>query len=546
MEEPVENIVVYRGKPSQPMSHTKRRMLGYQPIKTTTITSGKIEFKHIIGQMLFDSSMGKLYNIRKQVLLEYIRDNGGHIKKSSTLVEILDKIKKMSYYNVRSSKIIHCIQSVQKKFKEWLYNPEVRLLGPGIPITKCVNDECPFTLENLKDLGDGNVITWRGEDTKIYGCDFIGLFTLLKTTLGGRTIYTDRYEELMNILNEIIKIQKDQRAKPIRNNRRYMIFNEMKNPFNREKFQPELLSRLLQLANRRNMIKPRTMRNNHVHRRARIRVRHGRDIDSPEMEEVRNLVGAGVTMPEQRPNIVLYSTDDATNWEQQIIIAERITHISRNPEADTFNLRNLLQTIEGFVVTEQRLADEIRKLGFYVPDNMFSTVFNPVRECIRVLTNDSETTSPIPIIDVHVANLIHSIRHYLIPIYGRIRLYFSNPVFTGGISRAHISLSNIIHTTTILNGMRTIMRNGGIIHSLDETHRSRLISVSKHLVHMVVVSWVYCIQHLLLELFVRGQTIHISTGEHTIPEGDRQTIAILLISALVNTGHLGSDFEWAM
>ena len=542
MEEPVENIVVYRGKPSHPMTYAIRRKLGYQPIKTTTIASGKIEFKHIIGQMLFDSSMGKLYNIRKPVLLDYIRDNGGYIKKSSTLVEILDKIKKISYYNVRSSKIIHCIQSVQQKFKEWLYNPEVRLLGPGIPISRCVNDECPFTLENLKDLGDGNVITWRGDDSKIYGCDFIGLFTLLKTTLGGRTIYTDRYEELMNILNEIIKLQKDQRTpRPTRNNRRYMIFNEMKNPFNREKFQPELLSRLLQLANQRNMIKTRTTRNNTVRRWPRVRT----DIDPPEMEEVRNLVGAGIRMPNQRHNI-LYSTDDATNWEEQIVIAERITHILRESEGDTFNLRNLLQTIDGFVATEHRLADEIRKLGFYVPDNMFSSVMNPIRECIRVLANDSETTSPIPIIDVHVASLIHSIRHYLIPVYGRIRLYFSNPVFTGGMSRVHISLSNIIHTTTILNGIRTIMRNEGIVHSLDETHRSRLISVSKHLVHMIVVSWVYCIRHLLLELFVRGQSIHISTGEYTISEGDRQTIAILLISALVNTGHLGSEFEWAM
>ena len=89
------------------------------------------------------------------------------------------------------------------------------------------------------------------------------------------------------------------------------------------------------------------------------------------------------------------------------------------------------------------------------------------------------------------------------------------------------------------------MRDSGIIYSVNETHRARLLHISKHLTHLIRVSWVYCIRHLLFEIFARGQTIHISTGEYVVSDADRQTIAILLISALVHTGHLGPDFEWA-
>lgn len=54
MDEPIQNIVINHGKSSF-MTYTMRKKLGYQPIKTITITTGKIDFKHIIGQVLFET-----------------------------------------------------------------------------------------------------------------------------------------------------------------------------------------------------------------------------------------------------------------------------------------------------------------------------------------------------------------------------------------------------------------------------------------------------------------------------------------------------------
>jgi hypothetical protein len=524
MDEAAENIVVYRSKSNLSMSPIMRKKFGYQAIKTITIASGKIGIKHILGQILFENNASKFYNIRKSVLLEYIHDNGGHMKKSANLTDIIEKVKEVSDYKNLARNTLRFISIFQRRIKQWISNPELKLLGPGIPISRCVNEECPFTLENLKDLDPKNVITWKGEDSKIYGCDFMSLFVLLKNTLGGRNIYTDKYEELINLLN----INLSNTGRSTRNNRRSVIFNEMKNPFTREKFQPELLVRLLQLANRRDLIKQKhktTRSQQNI--RARIRSR------DEGLREPTDLVGTG------RRNII-YTTDNS--WQEQVAIASGITNIHLND----MSLQTMYTRLMDSITVEQTLADEIRRVGFYVPESMFSSVINPVREWVRILVNDAEINAPIPIVDVHIAGLIHSIRQFIIPFYSRISSYFSNPVFDGALNRSRITFSNIIHTNVIMNGIRNIMRGSGIIHSVDETHRSRMNDLAKHLTHLVLSSWVYCIRHLILEIFIRGKAIDISSGEHVISEGDRQTIAILFISALVNTGHLGSDFEWAM
>jgi len=209
-------------------------------------------------------------------------------------------------------------------------------------------------------------------------------------------------------------------------------------------------------------------------------------------------------------------------------------------------MTRLYEMITEFIPTEENLADEIRKMGFYVPDSMFSSVINPVRECIRILNNDFETSAPIPLIDVHLANLLHTIRHFLIPIYARISLYHTNPIFLAGIGRSRVQLCNIIRPSAIANGIRVITTSISYQPlQLDDSHRIRLLSIAKNLTYHIILSWIYCIRHLLLHVFIQGQRIHVSSGEHYISEGDRQTIAILLISALVNTGHLGDDFDWA-
>lgn len=538
MDESVENIVVSHSKPMMTTKNMIRTKMGYQPIKTLTISSGKIDFKHIIGQILFESFTTKFYNIRKPVLIEYINDNGGHIKKSSNLLEIIEKVKEISYYEIRTKRIIRCIGILQKKFRNWINNPDIRLLGPGIPVDRCVNEECPFTFENLKDLDSGNVITWKGDDSKIYGCDYMSLFTLLKNTLGGRTIHTDKYEELISILNDIVNQQTDTQKRSSRINRRNMIFNEMKNPFTREKFQPELLIRLLHLANKRDMIKPKKQTT-----RSRNRNRTNNTI--VQNRPSNDLIGAGVTMNNRISGRIIHSTEDTIDdWNEQLENGSRITNL--HIDLENITLRAMYEQMVEMITIEQNLADEIRKVGFYVPDSMFSSVMNPVRECLRILSNDFDEMPAIPIVDVHLAGLIHSIRQCIVPFYERINLLFTNPVFIGALNRTRTTVSNIIQPNTILYGIRSIMRNSGIIYSVNETHRLRLINISKHLAHLILVSWVYCIRHLLFEIFTRGQTIHISTGESLVSDADRQTIAILLISTLVHTGHLGSDFEWAM
>jgi len=253
----VQNIVVYRNKSSNILNPVQRKQMGYIPIKTKVIASGTIDINHIVGQVIFEPPFTRFYNIRKPLLLQFITDNGGRIRKSSNHNEIFIKIKEISNLQQKLQKTIHCISTIQKKFKIWLLNIEERLKGPGIPVSKCVNEECPFTLESLVDIDNDNIITWRGSDLKIYGCEFMALFTLLKNTIGGKNIYKDKYEQLVSILTEMNKIETSPSYRSRISTRKFMIFNEMKNPFTREKFQAELILRLLEIANNKKLIKPR-------------------------------------------------------------------------------------------------------------------------------------------------------------------------------------------------------------------------------------------------------------------------------------------------
>lgn len=69
-------------------------------------------------------------------------------------------------YPVFEKKILFQLESFQKILKLRVNDRIRKMVGPGVPHSKCVNEECPFTFDDVVDIPYGKLLTWK-EDDKI-------------------------------------------------------------------------------------------------------------------------------------------------------------------------------------------------------------------------------------------------------------------------------------------------------------------------------------------------------------------------------------------
>jgi len=90
------------------------------------------------------------------------------IPKTGKKDELNERIKEYLNFNDFKANVNSKIVSFQRIYKKYINNKILSLIGPGYPYSRCINEDCPFTLDELNDIGYGKVITWKESD-KIYG-----------------------------------------------------------------------------------------------------------------------------------------------------------------------------------------------------------------------------------------------------------------------------------------------------------------------------------------------------------------------------------------
>jgi hypothetical protein len=236
------------------MSVTKIKM-GKIPFKKEVIGEGTTVTLHHLLRSLPFTTKSRLCTIRKQPLYETLLEGNATVRKSYGLKRLLEIAKEEFQYEKALGLVNRRLSTLQRKFKVYLKDTESRLIGPGIPITRCVNEDCPYTMEALVDISRENIFTWK--DDKIYGCDFQALYGLIAGKLERSGTL---YEQNMDQYDYTIEEYGEQR----RRNRRYdaRILNEITNPFTRQKFPVEALRRVIQIAKRKGLVsnEPRNQR----------------------------------------------------------------------------------------------------------------------------------------------------------------------------------------------------------------------------------------------------------------------------------------------
>jgi hypothetical protein len=601
------------------ITNRNKKNLGYNIIKTKKITSTTdINFGTLLGFIGFPTDK-KLFNIQKITFVSYCKDNKISFKKNDTLLQLLDKIKIHLNYDVQFNNLIRKIKILQNNFRKYINNYELRLKGPGIPINKCVNTECPFTFEDLCDISLDDIITWRAiEDDKIYGCSFSSLFTLFKKNIIGNyaNITKTHYETYMTIINQLdpniaywnkSKTSTKAFITILSKYKTHPIFKALKNPYTREPIHPELIYRMLKIAKTKNLIKENNKKTKHsrdgVTHRIRTRnsdsllFRSNRDDILNNYDEYDdnlpdgNFVAStqsvlGGLRLQNNNNGNLFDFSSLIQYPRTIMDDNNEDMLSRiNSLVNTLfsclkNFDNILRnriainiynifasnnigrslTLDGIynhlnniIPVQNSVIEEITRLGFYIPENTINQIILPISNNIYNLSIDENTNVMNSIIDSHTAILINNYRNNIGRLLDCLNIIFENPVFIRACLSININTSDfyLFRNTRVSYNIRNIITNYPLFlerlpQEITEETRSlyRHSIPSRGLSFYISIIWTTII-YIIRNIFIIGKepSPNSMSGEPLINESDRQTIAILLISTLVQAGHLSADFD---
>jgi hypothetical protein len=392
-----------------------------QKVKNTTtlrkeIIDGDVTVNHLVRSLPF-STKTRLCTIRRGALFQTLSGMKTRVRKSYSLTKLLEIAKEqLGYYKVLT-RVNSALSKLQKKFREYYQNLELRLQGPGIPCSRCVNDECPYTMETLTDIPKSNLFTWK--DDKIYGCDFKPLYELFSSKLeGGNTLYECKESEYSSVIEEYAKLS---RRKVHRRSFSRCKLWHVSNPFTRQPFPSEAFYRLLQIGKRHGLM------SKEVQNR-RIRQRQNRSMT--------NL------------NQAIHEQEDSNTGRQNVI--EISTSVSEY-------LRNL-----DFYTPETILTDIIRPIYDYT-HNVGSPVPIDVTHSLRI--RDYITQSCIPVlehlVDHYSSQVIRSVitnRHPMFGFYRSFRRGHYVRMLNEQNGHIHDIIQNYNDITTVRSRIRRFSR----------------------------------------------------------------------------------------
>lgn len=329
-----------------------------------------VHVNHLLRSLPFTTKT-RLCTIRKQAIYQTLLSMNQHVRKSYGLAKLLDIAKEAFDYDKKLSFVVRNITKFQRVCKKYLQNLELRLQGPGIPVSKCVNEDCPYTMESLTDIPKADIFTWK--DDKIYGCDFHPLYQLVSNHMERNgTLYEDKESDYMAYIQEYSRLSRATNRRRFNRSR----LGSIHNPFTRSPFPGEAFRRLLSIGKRRGLMSTEP-RNHRIHARNR-RNRNINDHDSESDQEV----------------------------SEPRIHEPNVTEISNE------------------------VSEHLRTLEFYTPDTILTDIIRPITEYIR-----SARRSPQPLEHAHSVRMHSYITNSCIPILEHLADHYTSSVIRGVVTR---------------------------------------------------------------------------------------------------------------
>lgn len=392
---------------SSPRNIRKKTKLSFH--KEIITEEQKVNVNHLIRSLPFDTKT-RLCTIRKQALFNTLSSTQAHVRKTYSLNKLLEIAKETFGYNDKLELINKRLSTFQNIYKRYYNNLELRLQGPGIPVSRCVNEDCPYTMETLTDIPKTNIFTWK--DDKIYGCDFQSLYTLFSKHMDRQGIlYECKENEYRTFIEEYVKLSHSLNTRRLSRSRLGPIIN----PFTRAPFPGEAFGRILDIGKRKGLLS-KEPRNQRIRRRPTTR-RPTRDQEVLNVEEE---TGQPVT---SRTNVIELSNE---------------------------------------------VSEHLRSLEFYTPDTILTDIIRPI-----FMYSQTTSPAP-PLNHSHSMRVLEYITQSCIPVLEHLADHFSSSLIRVNINRRnpHYEFYRSFRQGYCIRALHSHNRSiQDMIHSSDTLHR---------------------------------------------------------------------------
>lgn len=437
--------------------------------KKEIIDDGKlVTVNHLLRSLPFPSKYA-FCSLRKNALFNALRLKDCDIKKTSSIAQLLDIAKDVFLYDQALARVNKGLTILQQKYKGYLQNVELRLQGPGIPVSRCVNEDCPYTMEALTDINKCDIITWK--DDKIYGCDFTAIYELFSKKLESNgVLLLEKVDHYNDVIQSYTTLSERNRRSPFNRNPLASLFN----PFTRAPFPAEFFVRIIEFGKRKCLLKN-APQNRRILRRA-----------PPVVDSVRS------SILEEDDNVDL----------------DEINEVSAE------------------------VSDLIQSLDFYTPANILNNVVEPLVTYMRLPEN-----SPVSINTTYALRTLAYLTTSCLPMIEHLTIQFNSPLMRNRIGDRSLRFFAVRFRREVYYRMISD-RCIAIDQYLRTTHRvPRIVADVRNTVRLFLHVW-----YNVMQVFVDV----IGYENVDIPLEDKKSIAISMIIALVNAGHLREGFEWAI
>ena len=426
----------------------------------------EINITHLIRSLPFDTK-SRLCTIRKNALFKTLSQKTSGVRKSYGLKKLLDIAKEYFHYDKVFDHVNTQISKFQKKVRIYLSQEELRLIGPGIPVSRCVNDDCPYTMETLTDIPQNNIFTWK--DNKIYGCQYDAIFNLLASKLeSSGKLYIERkiqYESVIENYERYLRQRRRRFRNPLR---------EVTNPFTRQVFDSNTFRRVLQIAEKKGLF-----------------------VREPQNRRIRQIRNIEPTTP---------NYDSGSDSDPMLISIE--------------------------------VSELLRTLDYYTPETIVADIITHV-----ATFSANPTRYPRPVSFAHSRNLFRYVTERCVPIFEHLSVHFNNSYVRNSPALTYPngpSLSQRSSNRAFIN----YFRRGRYLNELEE--RATLIQQDPNDMEITAPR---ILRYFEFFLNVWSQAFGILLGimsSDVVEIEDKKSVALFIIVALAQTGHLREGFEWAI
>ena len=518
---PIPPDAPYISRPRQRSSHVPRR--------TPRVPKGKIVKEKIQGNtmvtpnqlirfLIFGERKKALTIIRKDSLYYTLTRMEQKVPKSANLGRLLETLSVLSGYEKRKQMILQNIVRIQGYIRKFIKNRLKRAMGPGFPITKCVNEDCPYSLETLSDIPSEKIMTWRepfrGIPSKIYGCDVDMLIESLRRDI--RPAHVRKLESPRTQHGERIK--------------------DIINPFTREGLTVDVIRR----CNEYTLLKkytPLYRSSGPVRRPSRSRTTSTHDLHNEMGRRRRRGIGSRYL------NLQDDDSDDMINERHTSTIQNPLFYVDTLPPFLFGTPRDAIQHLERLLPIAEAVSESFRDLEFYTQETMFTKAITDTIATLRRIEDNSidvdllqETASYV---DTHILPLIDALsvgtnyptvtsiltricannnRSMSPSLRRRVRQVFQQ--FRSGARLRSIALG-VIETRNLLDTPRVLGESrANIVRLADLVYRT--------------IGGILLLTHPSLKDYPELSS-----------EEDRKSLAIIFIGSFFEAGYLGEEFSWA-